>query len=75
MQIGVEITHKLAHEPGSYYIKEIIRPKYVTPKREEAGLLGQLNYLIVYCRNVEPMKAYWQRLSHRSLRTIYPFTE
>ena len=38
VQIGVEITHKLAHEPGSYYIKEIIRPKYVTPKREEAGV-------------------------------------
>ena len=26
VQIGVEITHKLAHKPGSYYIKEIIRP-------------------------------------------------
>jgi transposase len=38
-QIGVEITHKLAHEPGSYYIKEIIRPKYVNPKKEEAGIL------------------------------------
>lgn len=39
VQIGVEITHKLAHEPGSYYIKEIIRPKYANPKREEAGIL------------------------------------
>lgn len=28
VQIGVEITHKLAHQPGAYYIKEIIRPKY-----------------------------------------------
>jgi transposase len=28
IQIGVEITHKLAHQPGTYYIKEIIRPKY-----------------------------------------------
>jgi len=27
VQIGVETTHKLAHEPGSYSIKEIIRPK------------------------------------------------
>ena len=27
-------------------------------------VLEQQNYLlIVYCRNVEPMKAYWQRLS------------
>jgi len=39
VQIGVEITHKLAHQPGSYYIKEIIRPKYANPQREEAGIL------------------------------------
>ena len=39
VQIGVDITHKLAHEPGSYYIKEIIRPKYVHPQKEEAGIL------------------------------------
>jgi len=39
VQIGVEITHKLAHQPGSYFIKEIIRPKYAQPKREEMGIL------------------------------------
>jgi transposase len=39
IQIGVEITHKLAHQPGSYYIKEIIRPKYAHPQREEAGII------------------------------------
>jgi transposase len=39
VQIGVEITHKLAHQPGSYYIKEIIRPKYAHPEKEEAGIL------------------------------------
>lgn len=39
VQIGVEISHKLAHEPGSYYIKEIIRPKYAHPQKEEAGIL------------------------------------
>jgi transposase len=39
VQIGVEITHKIAHQPGSYYIKEIIRPKYANPKKEEAGIL------------------------------------
>jgi transposase len=38
VQIGVEITHKLAHEPGSYYIKELIRPKYVNPRKEEEGV-------------------------------------
>jgi len=39
VQIGVEITHKLAHQPGSYFIKEIIRPKYAHPQKEEAGIL------------------------------------
>lgn len=39
VQIGVEITHKIAHQPGSYYIKEIIRPKYAHPQREENGIL------------------------------------
>lgn len=38
VQIGVEISHKLAHEPGTYYVKEIIRPKYVNPQKEEAGV-------------------------------------
>ena len=32
VHIGNETTHKLAHEPGSYYIKEIIRPKYAPQK-------------------------------------------
>jgi transposase len=39
VQIGVEISHKLAHEPGSYYIKEIIRPKYAHPQKEENGII------------------------------------
>lgn len=39
IQIGVEVSHKLAHEPGSYYIKEIIRPKYAHPQKEENGIL------------------------------------
>ena len=39
VQIGTEITHKLAHEPGSYYIKEIIRPKYSHPQKPEEGIL------------------------------------
>ena len=31
-KIGEEISSKLAYKPGSYYIKQIIRPKYATPK-------------------------------------------
>ena len=30
-KIGEEVTHKLAHKPGSYYIKKIVRPKYALP--------------------------------------------
>jgi transposase len=39
VQIGIEVSHKLAHKPGSYYIKEIIRPKYAHPQKEENGIL------------------------------------
>lgn len=39
VKIGEEVSHKLAHTPGSYYIKEIIRPKYAHPTREEMGIL------------------------------------
>ena len=39
VQIDEEVSHKLAHKPGSYYIKEIIRPKYAHPKKEENGIL------------------------------------
>lgn len=38
VKIGEEITSKLAHKPGSYFIKQIIRPKYAYPKREEKGI-------------------------------------
>lgn len=38
VQIGVEVSHKLAHKPGFYYVKEIIRPKYANPRKEEAGV-------------------------------------
>jgi len=38
-KIGEEVTHKLAHIPGSYFIKEIIRPKYANPLQEEQGIL------------------------------------
>lgn len=37
-KIGEEVTHKLAYQPGSYYIKEIIRPKYAHPDVPEKGV-------------------------------------
>ena len=32
VKIGEEISRKLAHKPGSFFVKEIIRPKYALPK-------------------------------------------
>ena len=59
VQMGVEISHKLAHQPGSYYIKEIIRPKYAHPKKEEAGILtAELpDSLLPKCRADESLLA------------------
>lgn len=38
VKIGEEITSKLAHKPGSYFIKQIVRPKYANPQRSEDGI-------------------------------------
>lgn len=59
VQIGVEVSHKLAHEPGSYYIKEIIRPKYAHPKKEENGVLTapMPDSLLPKCRADESLLA------------------
>ena len=59
VQIGVEVSHKLAHEPGSYYIKEIIRPKYANPQKEEAGILTASlpDSLLPKCRADESLLA------------------
>jgi transposase len=37
-KIGEEISHKLAHRPGSFFLKKIVRPKYAHPKQEEKGV-------------------------------------
>jgi len=59
VHIGNETTHKLAHEPGSYYIKEIIRPKYAHPQKPEGGILtAELpDSLIPKCRADESFLA------------------
>ncbi len=38
IKIGEEITKKLVCRPGSYYIKEIVRPKYAHPQKSENGI-------------------------------------
>ena len=59
VKIGEEVTHKLAHEPGSYYIKRIIRPKYARPQQPEDGILtAQLpDSIISRCRADESLLA------------------
>ena len=59
VQIGVEISHKLGYQPGSYYIKEIIRPKYAHPQKEEMGILtAELpDSLLPKCRADESLLA------------------
>jgi transposase len=39
VKIGEDVTQKLAHKPGSYYIKEIVRPKYAAFKDGEKTIL------------------------------------
>lgn len=38
VKIGEEISSKLAHKPGSYFIKQIIRPKYALASKSEEGV-------------------------------------
>ncbi len=38
IKIGEEVTRKLAHKPGSYFIKEIVRYKYALPENSEGGI-------------------------------------
>jgi transposase len=38
VKIGEEVTSKLAHKPGSYFIKQIVRPKYALPQKSEEGV-------------------------------------
>lgn len=39
VKIGEEVTSKLAHRPGSYIIKQTVRPKYAHPKKSEEGVV------------------------------------
>ena len=58
-KIGEEISHKLAHRPGSYFLKKIVRPKYVHPKKEEKGVITapMPDSLLPKCRADESLLA------------------
>lgn len=38
LKIGEEVSSKLAHKPGSYFIKQIVRPKYANPQKSDKGI-------------------------------------
>lgn len=59
VKIGEDVFQKLAFKPGSYFIKETIRPKYASPKNtEETVLAADLpNSLIPRCKADETLLA------------------
>ena len=58
-KIGEEVSHKLAHRPGSYFLKRIVRPKYTHPKQEEKGVIiaPMPDSLLPKCRADESLLA------------------
>ena len=58
-KIGEEVSHKLAYRPGSYFLKKIVRPKYVHPKQEEKGVIiaPMPDSLLPKCRADESLLA------------------
>ena len=58
-KIGEEVSHKLAHRPGSYFLKRIVRPKYAHPKQEEKGVITapMPDSLLLKCRADESLLA------------------
>ena len=58
-KIGEEISHKLAHRPGSYFLKKIVRPKYAHPQKEEKGVItaSMPDSLLPKCRADESLLA------------------
>ena len=59
VKIGEEKSYRLAHQPGSYYLKEIIRPKYAHPIQKDQGIkIADLpDSIISKCRADESLLA------------------
>ena len=48
VKIGEEITRKLAHKPGYFFIKEIVRPKYAAPSKDAGVEIAPLPSSILH---------------------------
>ena len=59
VKIGEDVTQKLAHKPGSYFIKEIVRPKYAVKNNiEETVVSAELpNCILPRCKADESLLA------------------
>ena len=59
VKIGDEVSRKLAHKPGSFFIKEYVRPIYVMPKKAEEGIrIAEMpDSIISKCRADESLLA------------------
>jgi transposase len=57
VKIGEEISFKLAHESGSYYLKEIVRPKYALPNNDGIKTALMPDSIIPKCRADESLLA------------------
>lgn len=58
VKIGEEVTSKLAHKPGSYFIKQIVRPKYALPQESGGVLTADLpESLLTRCQADESLLA------------------
>lgn len=50
VKIGEEVSRKLAHKPGSYYVKEYVRPKYAKKDGEGIKAADLPDSIIPKCR-------------------------
>lgn len=59
IKIGEEVSQKLAYKAGSYYIKEIVRPKYASPKgsEESISIASMPESLLTRCKADESLLA------------------
>jgi len=57
VKIGEEISYKLALHPGSFFLKEIIRPKYALPNGEGIKTAELPDSIIPRCRADESLLA------------------
>ena len=57
VKIGEEVSHKLAHKPASYYIKEYVRPKYGLHQGEGVAVRELPDSILPRCRADESLLA------------------